>query len=120
VPSDGCLFSLTKYFLEIKASIMSAQDSEHKVPQINDNSSNSQSLKKSRNAHLYEPIIRSHPPPGTQAQSGNKFLSNPHIVDVIGVSFSAGQVRSNMASVECSFNYTSFFLDHSTIFNYCF
>lgn len=51
-----------------------------------------QPFKKSRFSHLYEPIQRSTPPPGTPPVEGQQYLTTPFAADIIGVSFSAGQV----------------------------
>lgn len=48
--------------------------------------------KKQKYSHLYEKIQRSTPPPGTPPVEEQRYLSQPHTVEVIGVSFSAGQV----------------------------
>ncbi|KAI8902805.1 arginase [Globomyces pollinis-pini] len=49
--------------------------------------------KKQKFSHLYGKIVRSTPPPGTPPVEKQKYLSDPHTVEVIGVSFSAGQPK---------------------------
>ncbi|KAJ3274216.1 Arginase, catabolizes arginine to ornithine and urea [Terramyces sp. JEL0728] len=49
--------------------------------------------KRQKYSHLYEKIQRSTPPPGTPPVEEQRYLSQPHTVEVIGVSFSAGQPK---------------------------
>ena len=71
---------------------MGAQEIKHKLSQADDKDAKANQTKKSRYAYLYEPIARSKLPQGTPAREGNRFLAKPATIDVIGVSFSAGQV----------------------------